>query len=282
MPSFILRNLNPEFWQRVQAKAAAEGSTVKAVILRLLTAWLAAVVLVSIGACGYKNPVQPTTVEQPTAGVPTRIELTANPGMGAEAGTGTISARVLDAFATALPGQTLSFSVSEGALGASSVVTDDKGTARTTITGPPGAGITISATVGTVTQKTQIAMQSPPSATLPIVPPVFPPAPPTPPAPPPQPPQPPALTVKLTSSVGSVATAGGTITFSAAVTNLNGETITAFQWDVDDTAGFEGTSTLPSRVGGPYTTAGLFTATVKVTTSTGRSATGTVSYVVTN
>jgi hypothetical protein len=90
------------------------------------------------------------------------------------------------------------------------------------------------------------------------------------------------LTVKLTSSVGSVATAGGVITFSAVVTNLNGEAITAYQWDVDATAGFEGTSITAARIGGPYTTAGLFTATVKVTTSTGRSATGTISYVVTN
>jgi hypothetical protein len=66
------------------------------------------------------------------------------------------------------------------------------------------------------------------------------------------------------------------------VTNLNGETITAYQWDVDETTGFEGTSITAARIGGPYTTAGLFTATVKVTTSTGRTASGTFNYVVTN
>ena len=41
MPSFILRNLDPEFWRRVEAKAAAEGVTVKTVILRLLASWIA-------------------------------------------------------------------------------------------------------------------------------------------------------------------------------------------------------------------------------------------------
>ena len=45
MPSFILRNLDPEFWAKVQAKAAAEGVTVKALILRLLSQWLAVVIL---------------------------------------------------------------------------------------------------------------------------------------------------------------------------------------------------------------------------------------------
>jgi len=40
MPSFILRNLDPEFWAKVRTKADAEGTTVKAVILRLLSRWL--------------------------------------------------------------------------------------------------------------------------------------------------------------------------------------------------------------------------------------------------
>lgn len=39
-PSFILRDLDPEFWQKVKAKADAEGVTVKELILRLLTQWL--------------------------------------------------------------------------------------------------------------------------------------------------------------------------------------------------------------------------------------------------
>ncbi len=40
MPSFILRGIDPAFWRRVKSKAAAEGVTIKALILRLLTTWL--------------------------------------------------------------------------------------------------------------------------------------------------------------------------------------------------------------------------------------------------
>jgi hypothetical protein len=45
MPSFILRDLDPDFWSRVQAKAAREGVTVKSLILRLLTQWLGAAIV---------------------------------------------------------------------------------------------------------------------------------------------------------------------------------------------------------------------------------------------
>jgi hypothetical protein len=40
MPSFILRDLDPEFWARVQAKAKAQNVRVKELILRLLADWL--------------------------------------------------------------------------------------------------------------------------------------------------------------------------------------------------------------------------------------------------
>ena len=68
MPSFILRQLDPEFWAKVQAKAAAEDTTVKAVILRLLAAWLAAGVVLMVAACGGKgSPLAPGVA---TAAVP--------------------------------------------------------------------------------------------------------------------------------------------------------------------------------------------------------------------
>ena len=144
------------------------------------------VAAVLLSACAYKNPTQPTTpADQPTAGVPARIELGAVPGVGEQGGTGTISARVFDAFTAALPNQTVAFSASGGELGESSAVTDEKGVARTTITGPAGAAITIIAAVGTLEQKAQIAMQAKPDAPPPLTPPQFPP--PTPPPPPPPP-----------------------------------------------------------------------------------------------
>src|SRR4026207_1421752 len=79
MPSFILRQLDPEFWAKVQAKAAAEGTTVKAVILRLLAAWLAAVIVLSITACGYHNPTAPTPPALPQPGPPSRHALPPQP-----------------------------------------------------------------------------------------------------------------------------------------------------------------------------------------------------------
>jgi len=171
VPAFILRNLDPEFWARVQAKAAAEGVPVKALILRLLGQWLAAVAVLSTMSCAYENPTQSTTpVAQPTPGVPSRIELSATPGVGAEAGSGAITARVLDGLAAALQGQMVTFKAESGELGASQVVTDDKGLARTTISGPAGP-ISISASVGAVEQKTLIAIQSPPPTSLPPGPP---------------------------------------------------------------------------------------------------------------
>lgn len=94
---------------------------------------------------------------------------------------------------------------------------------------------------------------------------------------------PPPVTVSLTSSAPSVAV-GATLTFTAAVGSLMaGETVVAYQWDLDGTVGYESTTTTSPRVSGVYVAPpGLFTATVKVTTSTGRTATATVGYVVTN
>jgi len=180
MPSFILRNLDPEFWSRVQAKAAAEGTTVKAVILRLLASWLAAGLLLFTVGCAYQNPAAPTPPAPATPGVPARIELNSSAGTGAESGSGRISARVFDAFATALPEQTVDFRASDGTLSAAQVVTDASGMARTIITGPDGAVITIVATLGALEVTTRVAIQA-----RPVVPPT-----PTPPTPTPIPPTP--------------------------------------------------------------------------------------------
>jgi predicted HicB family RNase H-like nuclease len=40
MASYILRDIDPELWKRVKAKAALEGVSLKALIERLLRAWL--------------------------------------------------------------------------------------------------------------------------------------------------------------------------------------------------------------------------------------------------
>lgn len=41
MASYILRDIDPELWKRVKAKAALEGVSLKALIEQLLKAWLA-------------------------------------------------------------------------------------------------------------------------------------------------------------------------------------------------------------------------------------------------
>jgi hypothetical protein len=40
MPSFILRHIDEAFWKRVKSKAAAEGITIKTLILNLLKNWV--------------------------------------------------------------------------------------------------------------------------------------------------------------------------------------------------------------------------------------------------
>ncbi len=55
-PTFLLRKIDPVFWARVQAKAKAEGLTVKAVILKLLTAWLG-VFLLAAPVSAQPSPV---------------------------------------------------------------------------------------------------------------------------------------------------------------------------------------------------------------------------------
>lgn len=73
MPSFILRDLNPEFWAKVQAKAKAENTTIKAVILQLLTQWLGvlALVLFTVGCHTYiPEPLAPSPVVAVVAPTP--------------------------------------------------------------------------------------------------------------------------------------------------------------------------------------------------------------------
>jgi hypothetical protein len=226
------------------------------------------VAAVLLSACAYKNPTTPTTTVQPRAGVPSRIELTANPGVGAEGGTGAISARVFDGLSTALADQTVTFTASEGALGAANVRTDDKGFARTNITGPEGATVSIVAAAGTVEQKTLIALQTRPGAPPPITPPVFPPPSPPPPPPPPTPTPPPLVpnyTVTLSTTPANPV-AGNPITLNAAVTLIDGAAApTSYAWDCTSDGAVDGTTGVSTFTGCSFPSAG--TALVSVVVS---------------
>lgn len=67
MPSFTLYDLDPDFWSRVQAKAKAEGTTSKALILKLLTQWLGVLVVALLASACGQSPFTPSGVKPGTA-----------------------------------------------------------------------------------------------------------------------------------------------------------------------------------------------------------------------
>ena len=95
-------------------------------------------------------------------------------------------------------------------------------------------------------------------------------------------PPPPALSVTLAADDTEVAT-GTTVNFTATPANLaSGETVVAYQWDLDGNGTFEGTSTTVNTRANPYATAGVYNAKVKILTSSERTAEGTRRVIVTN
>jgi PKD repeat protein len=102
-------------------------------------------------------------------------------------------------------------------------------------------------------------------------------------APAPPPPSAQAMVITLKPSATSVAV-GGTLTYTASVDNLNiasGETVIAYQWDLDGSGTAEFTSTGPTHTSNAYTTAGIVTPRVTVTTNQ-RVGSATTTIVVTN
>ena len=88
------------------------------------------------------------------------------------------------------------------------------------------------------------------------------------------PPPPPTLRVTL-SADNTTVTEGSTVTFTATPDGfLPGESIIAYQWDLDGNGTFEVTTTTNTRPH-TYATSNLYTAKVKITTSGDRTAEGT-------
>jgi hypothetical protein len=224
-----------------------------------------------LSGCGYENPVAPRTSDGPRAGVPSRIELSANPGSGTEGGTGTITARVFDGLSEALRDQTVTFTATGGTLAASEVVTDEKGYARTSITGPEGS-FQIVAAIGTIETKALIAIQPlptappPPSSTPPPPPPPTPPQPPSPP--------PPNYVVTVSASPASVLI-GGSATLTATAIAASGAPTTpsSYAWDCDGNGTIETTTTVATTIC-VYPTEGTIASRVSVS---GGTATGSAS-----
>jgi hypothetical protein len=295
MPSFILRQLDPQFWAQVQAKAAAEGSTVKAVILRLLAAWLAAVVLLSVTGCGSSptaptvEPSLPPILTGPPAFVPPAFTLAGRTTCGgptetawtltmADAGRdgarfSTVVAhtdvggciktqdnrRVNDSALLGVHGDT---SYAAHAAGATTFIyaagAFTCGTSQVTITLTAEDGRPILTVLDTSIDYGPCVVALPPFNPTPA-----PPLPPVPPTPPP-------FMGTITASATSVPV-GTTITFTAAVMNLNpGETVTSYQWDLDSNGSYEASTATPTRTSAPYLIAGGYVAQVLVTTSSKR------------
>jgi len=254
---------------RVQLKAANRHGTLKRTMLKLLAGCLlAGFGVVSIG-CAAETPASPNGAGgQPQAGVAARIDLSASAGFGSEAGTGSVSARVLDAFSTALGSQTVRFTASTGTLRDAAVVTDEKGFARTSITGQPDTVITITAATGSIETKTQVAMQLPPP---PLPAPGVPPPAPTP-IPPSQPtPATPTYSVTVTASATGLIV-GGSTTLTATATPTNGAPASpaTYEWDCDGNGTVDAT-TIVATTNCTYPAAGTFSvsATAKNGTAVG-------------
>src|SRR5438477_12690263 len=95
-----------------------------------------AIALVCVG-CAAETPTKPST-PLPEKGAPARLELNAAVATGANGGTATVTARVIDAFANVVVGMPVNFSASSGTLSETDPITSDKGMATTMLTADPG------------------------------------------------------------------------------------------------------------------------------------------------
>jgi hypothetical protein len=231
MASFVLRQINPELWARVTAKAAAEGLTVKALVLKALAQYVALVVLcLFTTACGAANPTQATPIAPPAA-VPASISLSSVSGVGAATGQVYVNALVKDASGKGVSAAIVTFTTTAGSFAVTPITADGGGLAQASLTTTGNA--TIAASVGAVSSTlavvpTPAVVVPPPYVPLPtppIVPPVI--------APPVV--LPPALSVSLGCTPGTppVATGCNVAAIYGGVP-VNSDMITLVSWDWGD------------------------------------------------
>ena len=262
MPTFILRGLDPDFWKRVQTKAAAEGTTVKAVILKLLTAWLGVLTLVFVSACTSASPTAPYPVTVPVVLVPAAITLTG--GTATSVDEVLLNLTVTDATGKGVADQVVTLTTTSGTFNHAIVTTTTSGSGQAIITTTEDA--TVTATLGTLHASAR-ALAHPV-----YVPPVSvaPPPPPPPVVVPPTPP-PPTPAPTLTATLTCTATMHGTatpcnVTASYGGTPLPGTVITNVNWDWADGTALQSTAT-PINTHN-YVQAGTYTVYVLVTANT--------------
>lgn len=219
--------------------------------MKFITLALGALV---VSACTYHAPTAPAlvTVDEKA---PTTLTLSATAGTGPHGGTAVVTAKVQNGHGEKLPGVTVQFTTDLGTLSSSSAETQADGTASLTLTAEKPA--TVIATAGAATAR-MIVPSNPPTP----APPAPSPTDPTPPPPPGSPsPGPGPLTVTL---LVNPADAGSSTSFGIA-----GPGITRAVWTFGD--GTSATTTVGST-NHVYQAAGVYTASVTVTDTFGRTA----------
>jgi PKD repeat protein len=214
-------------------------------------------VAVSCARCALDTPTKPTSSSQ-AKGTPSRLELNAVVPTGANGGTATVTARVLDAFGTIVVGTPVDFTASSGSFSETPAMTSDKGIASTILTADPGT-VTITAKTASVQSQTTVSVQ--PRVVTPT------PGPNPPPPPPPGPPAPGPFSVSATSSTVAVGAA------TSFIANVGGATPPVrATWDFGDGGTFAGTTIGNQPTAShTYATIGSFHATVIVQDAAGHS-----------
>jgi hypothetical protein len=101
-------------------------------ILRLLTQWFAAALLIGLASgCGYELPVEPTRIVVPPSNTPAAIQLLAG---SRSTSVVDVAAKVTTADGRFLTGVAVTFSAVPGRVAPEVTVTDDAGLARAVLT----------------------------------------------------------------------------------------------------------------------------------------------------
>ena len=201
------------------------------------------ITLLSSAGCAYQNPGQPSTPAAVDLSAPSQVTLGVLPGIGAQAGTATLTARVQNANGAGLANVIVTFTTSNGNIAPARVSTGAQGTAIATLAAADTAEVTAAA--GAITTHTLVAAPAPPTST---------PSPTPNPAPTPTP-TPAPTTPPSFLNVSASATTGVPLTFgvSSSVTGV------IWNWSFGDGASAQTTAFNTSHT---YATAGIYTASV--------------------
>jgi hypothetical protein len=280
MPSYILRDIDPDLWTKAKARAEKEGHSLRWVIFQLLAAYvkqglkaLAIIVaMLLLSACAPPLAPSPVTVPK-VPRVPASLTLTG--GTATTANEVLLNLTVVDATGVGVPDVVVTLTTTHGTFNHASVATSPSGTGQALLTTTEDA--TVTATLGSLSATARA------TAYHVFEPPPSPPPPPPPVIVPPQatcantpslcpPPPPPALAVLLTCTPiahGTPTPCNVNVTYGG--TALPATAINRVDWNWGD--GFADTTLPPTAPINThaYTNAGSYTvfATVLATTVDG-------------